>query len=91
MLSVGDNVQYQGKMYTIDRVVRSVYHLEGTHKDFLIKRRHLRKYPLCGLTGRPLAEAIATEPPTYHDAIKRICQGGLTPSDMLLLAKSSTP
>ena len=88
MLNIGANVEYQGKMYTIDAYQRTqepFYHLTGTHPQFWVKRRHLRKHPLSGLTGRPLAEAVAAEPPTYCDAVKRIKQAGLTMQDVKII------
>lgn len=91
MLNIGDKVEYQDKMYTIDDVRDNTYHLAGTHMMFYIKRRHLRKYPLRGLSGTPLREALQQEPPTYADAVKRICQAGLTMADITLIAKSATP
>ena len=94
MLNIGDKVEYQDKMYTIDDIRRTqetTYHLNGTHMMFYIKRRHLRKYPLHGLSGASLREALQQEPPTYCDAVKRICQAGLTMADITLIAKSATP
>ena len=94
MLNIGDKVQYCGKMYKIDDVRRTqeyTYHLYGTHLQFYIKRRHLRKYPLDGLSGTSLREALKQEPPTYCDAVKRICQAGLTMADITLIAKSAQP
>ena len=94
MLSIGDTVEYQGDMYKVDCTLRThetLYHLEGMHPAYLIKRRHLRKYPLTGLSGQKLRDAVHREPPTYEQAIKRILQAGLTMQDINIIAKVAVP